>query len=99
MEWVKTNRLDAVIVHYKNGSEHLRSRPSHCIWSIQIPEEAISPTLCEIETLVRTVGKKKPGQCIWGFINRILYSKRRSVRICRVNLWLYKRRRGVIITK
>jgi hypothetical protein len=41
MEWVKTNRLDAVIIHHKNGSEHLRSRPSHCIWSIQIPEEAI----------------------------------------------------------
>ena len=75
MEWVKTNRLDAVIIHHKNGSEHLRSRPSHCIWSIQIPEEAISPTLGEIETLVRTVGKKKPGQCIWGFINGILNSR------------------------
>lgn len=75
MEWVKTNRLDAVIVHHKNGSEHLRSRPSHCIWSVQIPEEAISPTQGEIETLVRTVGKKKPGQCIWGFINGILNSR------------------------
>lgn len=75
MEWVKTNRLDAVIVHHKNGSEHLRSRPSHCIWNVQIPEEAIPPSQGAIETLVRTVGKKKPGQCIWGFINGILNSR------------------------
>lgn len=75
MEWVKTNRLDAVIVRHKNRSEYLRSRPSHCIWSVQIPEEAISPTQGEIETLVRTLGKKKPGQCIWGFINGILNSR------------------------
>jgi hypothetical protein len=73
--WVKANRLDAVIVRHKNGSEHLRSRPSHCIWSVQIPEEVIPPTLGEIETLVRTVGEKKSGQCIWGFINGILNSK------------------------
>jgi len=75
MEWVKANRLDAVIVHQKSGSQHLRSRPAHCIWNIQIPEEAISPTQGEIETLIRTVGKKKLGQCIWGFINGILNSK------------------------
>lgn len=73
--WVKANRLDAVIVRHKNGSEHLRSRPSHCIWSVQIPEEVIPPTLGEIETLVRAVGKKKSGQCIWGFINGILNSR------------------------
>ncbi len=48
MEWVKTNRLDAVIVRHKNGSEHLRSRPSHCIWNVQIPEEAISPTQARV---------------------------------------------------
>ena len=75
VEWIKTNRLDAVIVHQKNGHEHLRSRPAHCIWNIQIAEEAIPSTQGEIETLVRTVGKKKPGQCIWGFINGILNSK------------------------
>lgn len=75
MDWVKTNRLDAVIVRHKNGSEYLRSRPSHCIWSVQIPVEAISPTQGEIETLVRAVGKKKSGQCIWGFINGILNSR------------------------
>lgn len=75
MEWVKANRLDAVIVRHKNNSEHLRSRPSHCIWSVQIPEEAIPSTQGKIETLVRTVGKKKPGQCIWGFINGILNSR------------------------
>ncbi len=75
IDWVKVNRLDAVIVHHKNGTEHLRSRPSHCIWSVQIPEEAILPNLDEIETLVRTVGKKRPGQCIWGFINGILNSR------------------------
>lgn len=75
MEWVKASRLDAVIVCQKNGSEHLRSRPNHCIWSVQIPEEAIFSSQGEIETLVRTVGKKKPVQCIWGFMNGILNSK------------------------
>jgi hypothetical protein len=75
MEWVKTNRLDAVIVHNKNGSEHLRSRPSHCIWNVQIPEEIVPPSQGVIETLVRTVGEKKPDQCIWGFINGILNSR------------------------
>src|SRR6185503_1117444 len=75
MEWVKTNRLDAVIVHQKNGSAHLRSRPAHCIWGIHITEKAILPIQDEIETLVRIVGKKKPGQCVWGFINGILNSR------------------------
>ncbi len=75
VEWVKTNRLDAVIVHQKNGYEYLRSRPNHGMWSVQISEEAISPNLGGIETLVRTVGKKKTGQCIWAFINGILNSK------------------------
>lgn len=76
MEWIIANRLDAVIVHQKNGSQHLRSRPAHCIWNIQIPEETIPPLQGEIETLVRIVGKKKPNQCIWGFINGILNSKK-----------------------
>lgn len=75
MEWVQASRLDAVIVHQKNKSQHLRSRPNHCIWNIQIAEELVPPTQGEIETLVRTVGKKKPGQCIWGFINGILNSR------------------------
>lgn len=75
MEWVKADRLDAVIVRHKDGSEYLRSRPSHCVWSVQIPEEAIFTDKENIETLVRTVGKKKPGQCIWGFINGILNSR------------------------
>lgn len=75
IEWVKANRLDAVIVHRKNNGQHLRSRPNHCIWNIQIAEEMIPPAQGEIETLVRAVGKKKPGQCIWGFINGILNFK------------------------
>jgi hypothetical protein len=29
----------------------------------------------KIEKIVRTVGEKKPGQCIWGFINGILNTK------------------------
>ena len=75
VEWVKTNRLDAMIVCQKNGSEYLRSRPNHCMWSIQINEEAIPPIQGEVESLVRAVGKKKAGQCVWGFINGILNSK------------------------
>lgn len=76
MEWIITDRVDVVIVHQKNGSQHLRSRPMHCIWNIQIPEETISLLQGEIETLVRIVGKRKEGQCIWGFINGILNSKK-----------------------
>src|ERR1700680_3575315 len=33
----------------------------------------------DIETLVRTVGKRKPGQCIWGFINGIHNTKEEAL--------------------
>ncbi|GAB4229623.1 MAG: hypothetical protein Tsb0021_07450 [Chlamydiales bacterium] len=68
LEWVTMNRLEAVIVHHKNGSKNLRSRPKHSIWSVRIPEKTISPSQGTIETLVRSVGKKKPGQCIWDLL-------------------------------
>lgn len=42
MEWVKTNRLDAVIVRHKNGSEHLRSRPNFGVY-ISLKKQFFQP--------------------------------------------------------
>jgi hypothetical protein len=42
--------------------------------------EAVLPALeGEIDTLVRTVGDKKPVQCIWGFINGVSNSKEEAL--------------------
>lgn len=75
MEWISSYRLDAVIVHCRNGTMHIRSRPCHCIWRIHMHDELLPPSEGEIDTVVRTVGIEKPGQCIWGFINGVLNTK------------------------
>lgn len=67
-------RLDAVVVHEQNNKTHLRSRPSHCFRKIKINPKELPPSILQeekIDTLVRIVGKKRNGQCIWGFINGI----------------------------
>lgn len=79
IEWIQEHRLDGVIVHERNGSMHLRSRPNHCIWNIKMHEAVLPPSQGKIEALMRTVGKKKPGQCIWGFINGINNSKEEAL--------------------
>jgi hypothetical protein len=67
IEWVKSLKLDAIVVHGANGLIYLRSRPSHCFQHILQANYLHK----EIPSVVRTIGKKKEGQCIWGFINGI----------------------------
>lgn len=71
VEWIQTHRLDGVVVHERDGRLHLRSRPNHSIWNIKMHEGELFPLEGKIDTLVRTVGEKRVGQCIWGFINGI----------------------------
>lgn len=75
IEWIEAHRLDALIVRQANGQVHLRSRPHHQIQCFQIgramfamAEEQAGE---QIDPLVRTVGIKRQGQCIWAFINGI----------------------------
>ncbi len=75
IEWVQSHRLDGIIVHEHSGATHLRSRPNHCIQNLKVHETELLPSEGKIETLVRTVGSKKSGQCIWGFINGINNTK------------------------
>jgi hypothetical protein len=70
-EWILSHRLDAVIVHERRGTTHLRSRPNHCTWNIKAHESALPHSVGTIDPLVRAVGEYKPGQCIWAFINGI----------------------------
>lgn len=79
IEWVQTHRLDAVIVHGRDGTVHLRSRPHHFMQYLQITEPKTLPSMGEIDTLVRTVGEEKQGQCIWGFINGIKNTKEEAL--------------------
>jgi hypothetical protein len=71
IEWIMSHCLDGVIVHERSGAIHLRSRPSHCIWNIKAYEFALAPSEGKIDPLVRVIGKNRPGQCIWAFINGI----------------------------
>lgn len=75
IEWILSHRLDGVIVHHRDGSINLRSRPGHCIWNIKMHDAAIPPSVGQIDTIMRIVGESKRGQCIWGFINGVLNTK------------------------
>lgn len=77
--WVQSHRLDGVIVHEKSGAIHLRSRPNHCIWNLKMHETEILPSQGKIDTLIRTVGERKSGQCVWGFINGIDNTKEEAL--------------------
>ncbi len=73
-------RVDASVVHERNGRVHLRSRPHHSFWHVKMYDECptiedLLPAEKPIDTIVRTFGKEKPGQCIWGFINGISNTK------------------------
>lgn len=74
IEWISTHRLDGVIVHHGDDI-HIRSRPSHSMWNIHMPADILPPMEGEIDTLMRIIGEKKKGQCIWGFINGIWNAK------------------------
>jgi len=80
IECIQTHRLDGVIVNEKGGNVHLRSRPNHCIWNIKLHEAVLPPSEGKIEPLIRTVGEKKKGQCIWGFINGINNTKEEAIK-------------------
>lgn len=71
--------LDAVIVHERSGSIHLRSRPHHCFGNIKTHEAILRPTTGKIDPLVRVVGEKRPGQCLWAFINGIANKKEEAL--------------------
>ncbi len=78
--WCESYRIDASIVYERNGHVYLRSRPHHVVWHAKIYDECptiedLLPPDKPIETIVRTIGRKKPGQCIWGFINGIYNTK------------------------
>lgn len=66
IEWILSHRLDALV-----AAGNLRNRPQLSIGSLRLPKESASLIEGEIETLLRVVGKRKEGQCIWGFINGI----------------------------
>jgi hypothetical protein len=72
---VLSHQLDAVVVHDHAGNMHLRSRPLHCIQHFHLKKEAAFPFKDQIEVLARSIGEKKPNQCVWGYINGIANTK------------------------
>ncbi|MGA8163992.1 MAG: hypothetical protein WB791_03085 [Waddliaceae bacterium] len=75
IEWILSHRLDGVVVHHRDGSLTLRSRPGHCIWNIKMHDATIPPSVGQIDTIMRVVGENKGNQCIWGFINGVSNTK------------------------
>jgi hypothetical protein len=78
--WCESYRIDASVVHERSGRIHLRSRPHHVVWHTKLYDEYptiedLLPPEKPINTIVRSVGNKKPGQCICGFINGIFNTK------------------------
>lgn len=70
ISWVDEHRLDAVIVHRKNGTIYLRLRPGHHLNQIHLTNEDYGEET-EFENAIRDIGNKKNGQCIWGYINGV----------------------------
>ncbi|MFN0065128.1 MAG: hypothetical protein ACKVOH_02700 [Chlamydiales bacterium] len=70
ISWVDEHRLDAVIVHKKNGTIYLRSRPGHHLNQIHLTNDEYGEET-EFENAIRDIGNKKNGQCIWGYINGV----------------------------
>jgi hypothetical protein len=67
---VRSHHLDAVVVHRKNGTVYLRSRPGHHLHRIRFSNDEFESEV-EFEDSIRDVGEKKEGQCIWGYINGV----------------------------
>ncbi len=70
ISWVESHQLDAVIVHKRDGDVYLRSRAGHHFKKIHFTESDYGHDV-EFSDLIRDAGKKKEGQCVWGFINGI----------------------------
>jgi hypothetical protein len=67
---VTSHYLDAVIVHRKNGTVYLRSRPGHHLHRIRFSNDEFESEV-KFENAIRDFGDKKEGQCIWGYINGV----------------------------
>jgi hypothetical protein len=80
VEWINSQRLDAVVVHHPNGTIHLRSRPGYHMQTLRLTWEQHCETAGEIPNLARVIGKKKVGQCIWGFINGVSNTKEKALK-------------------
>ncbi len=74
LEWTQSHRLDAVVVHTSNGL-HLRSRPHYCMLHVH----QLAGKSQNIDSIARAVGSVRPSQCIWAFINGILYTKEEAL--------------------
>lgn len=70
IDWIEEHRLDAVIVHKKNGTLYLRARPGHHLDRIKMSSEEYGKEH-DFDEAIRDVGTSQEGQCIWGFINGI----------------------------
>ncbi|MBM3193180.1 MAG: hypothetical protein FJZ59_02970 [Chlamydiae bacterium] len=84
LDWIKDHRLDAIVVHEKNGKCYVRSRHHHTFWQMKmcnLPSalSSVLPLEKPIETIVRVVGEKKSTSCIWGFINGISNNKKKAI--------------------
>ncbi len=80
---IQNHRIDASIVNQPNGQVHLRSRPHHSFLQMKIFGKVLFAEKLSlekpIEAILRTIGMKKPNQCIWGFINGISNTKNRAL--------------------
>lgn len=68
--WAQTERLDAQVIEGKEGTQHLRSR--HPVHRLPLPG---TKHRGKIRSLVRSVGTRREGQCLWAFINGINNTK------------------------
>jgi len=81
VNWVASQRLDAVVVHKPTGT-HIRSRPAYHMQNFQLTLAQHNESAGALDTLIRTVGEKAPNQCVWGFINGIFNEKEDAVYSC-----------------
>lgn len=80
IHWVETHRLDAIIVQRSDGFSYLRSRPGHHLEKIRLSQKEYGNDRNFEETVRGETGKKKEGQCIWGFINGIWNNKDKALK-------------------
>jgi hypothetical protein len=78
LQAVLRHQLDAVIVRDQKNV-HLRSRPHHCMQHINLTTQDLWFFEGNIDVLCRSVGQKRIGQCIWGFINGIANTRENAL--------------------
>ena len=70
IHWVEAHKLDAVIVHKRDGGVYLRSRPGHHFNRICLKQEEYGEDR-DFKEAIRELGEEREGQCIWGFVNGV----------------------------